>query len=89
MDPGNKLELQLQSLPLPAALINSKPLLNQDDVAVNILRVWPISTELFDGEDGLSGPVPILFADQPEELRTIISADPDSFFKELNRFMTK
>ena len=83
------LELQLQSLPLPASLVNSKPILQQDDIAVNIVKVWPMVSEVFDGLNGLSGPVPTLFAEEPEELRTVIESDHDSFFAELNKFMTR
>ena len=86
---SGRLALQLQSLPLPVATIASKPLLLQDDVAVNAVQSWPISAELFDGENGLSGPVPVLFSDQPEELRTKISDNEDGFFAQLNKFMTK
>ena len=86
---NNSLELQLQSLPLPAATINAKPLLMQDDIAVNVVRTWPIAAEMFDGEKGLSGPVPVLFADQPEDLHSMLSRDPDSFYAEINKFMTK
>ena len=86
---SGRLALQLQSLPLPVATIASKPLLLQDDVAVNVVQSWTISAELFDGENGLSGPVPVLFSDQPEELRTKISDNEDGFFAQLNKFMTK
>ena len=86
---SGRLALQLQSLPLPVATIASKPLLLQDDVAVNAVQSWPISAKLFDGENGLSGPVPVLFSDQPEELRTKISDNEDGFFAQLNKFMTK
>ena len=86
---SGRLALQLQSLPLPVATIASKPLLLQDDVAVNAVQSWPISAELFDSENGLSGPVPVLFSDQSEELRTKISDNEDGFFAQLNKFMTK
>ena len=83
------LELQLQSLPVPAALVNAKPVLLQDDIAVNIVKTWPMVTEMFDGLNGLSGPVPVIFGEEPEELRTNIETDHDSFYGELNKFMTK
>ena len=86
---SGRLALQLQSLPLPVATIASKPLLLQDDVAVNAVQSWPISADVFDGKNGLSGPVPVLFSDQPEELRTKISDNEDGFFAQLNKFMTK
>ena len=86
---SGSLELQLQVLPLPAAVISAKPILLQDDIAVKIVKAWPISSLVFDGGNGLSGPVPALFHEEPEELRTMIQKEPDAFFKELNKFMTK
>ena len=80
--PNGFLELQLQSLPLPAALVNGKPMLRQDDIAVVVIKA-------FDKIGGLAGPVPVLFTAQPEELRTKIERDPDSFFAELNKFMAR
>ena len=86
---NKSLELQLQALPLPAASINAKPMLLQDDIAVTVVKSWPISSDIFDGNNGLSGPVPVLFHEEPEELRSKIEKEPDIFFQELNKFMTK
>ena len=86
---SGRLALQLQSLPLPVTTIASKPLLLQDGVAVNAVQSWPISAKFFDGENGLSSPVPVLFSDQPEELRSKINDNEDGFFAQLNKFMTK
>ena len=68
--PNGFLELQLQSLPLPAALVNGKPMLRQDDIAVVVIKAWQIQNEAFDKIGGLAGPVPVLFTAQPEELRS-------------------
>ena len=87
--PNGFLELQLQSLPAPAAVVNAKPILRQDDIAVVVLQTWQIFSEVFDGMGGLAGPVPTLFTIQPEELRSKVEADPDSFFAELNQFMSR
>ena len=86
---SSHLALQLQSLPLPVTTIASKPLLLQDDIAVNVVQSWPISTNFFDSENGLSSPVLVLFSDQPEELYSKISDNKDGFFMQLNKFMTK
>jgi hypothetical protein len=83
------LQLQLQVLPLPAATISSKPTLLADNVASKVVSRWPIRTKLFGGEQGLSGPVPILFADQPEELRGVLKRHPDRFLLHLNKTMKK
>ena len=87
--PNGFLELQLQSLPAPAAVVNAKPILRQDDIAVIVLQTWQIFSEAFDGMGGLAGPFLLLFTVQPEELRSKIDADPDSFFAELNQFMAR
>jgi hypothetical protein len=84
---GGHLELQLHTLLAPAATINGKLLLQADDAPVNIAGRWPISADVFDGKNGLSGPIPVLFTPQPEELRSRIKTEQDEFFLELNAFM--
>ena len=64
-------------------------LLRQDDIAVVVIKTWQVQNEAFDGIGGLAGPVPILFTAQPAELRTKIENNPDGFFAELNRFMSR
>jgi len=85
---NNTLELQFQSLPLPEPYVSTKPLLTGDNIAVVVLGKWPISCPLFDGEY-LWGPVPVLFTEQPEELRRAIDADPEAFIPELNKLSAK
>jgi hypothetical protein len=80
-------ELMLQVLPLPAATINSKPVLLADNMASKVLQSWRISTETFDGEVGLRGPVPTIFTEQPEELRTMLDSHPGDFMLHLNKAM--
>ena len=63
--------------------------LRQDDIAIVVIKTWQIQNEAFDGIGGLEGPVPILFTPQPAELRTRIEQDPDSFYAELNKFMSR
>jgi hypothetical protein len=82
-----RLELQLHALPAPAATVNSKLLLQADDAPVIIAASWGLSSSFFDGQNGLTGPVPVLFTPQPEELRSKIKAEQDDFFSELNAFM--
>jgi hypothetical protein len=50
------------------AFITSKPLLSSDDIAVLVLHTWTISSEMFCDTD-IKGPIPTLFAEQPEEVR--------------------
>ena len=87
--PNGFIELQLQSLPLPAAVINSKPMLRQDDIAIVVIKAWQAQNEAFDGIGGLAGPVPVLFTAQPAELRTKLEHDPNGFYAELNKFMSR
>lgn len=80
-------ELMLQVLPLPAATVNSKPVLLADNVASKVLQTWKVSTETFDGEVGLRGPVPTIFTEQPAELRTMLEDHPGDFMLHLNKAM--
>ena len=82
-------QLQLQVIPLPAATIAAKPQLLDDNVAVCVVRAWPITMAYFNGSKGLRGPVPRLFAEQPEELRSKIGRDPDTFMLHLNKVMKR
>jgi hypothetical protein len=59
-------------------------LLSSDDIAVQILQTWKVSADMFSDAD-IKGPAPILFAEQPEEVRDLLEADSDKFVKELDR----
>jgi hypothetical protein len=83
------LELQLQTIPLPAARLLASPQLLEDSAAAHIACTWPLKSPRFDGEVHLRGPVPILFTDQPEELRSLLAARPDPFLPYLNRAMKR
>jgi hypothetical protein len=58
--------------------------LSSDDIAVQILQTWKVSADMFSDAD-IKGPAPILFAEQLEEVRDLLEADPDKFVKELDR----
>ena len=66
--PNSGCNLQLQVLPLPANSVSSKPLLLMDNVAVIVAKAWPVQIAVWDGDCGLQGPVPILYAEQPEQV---------------------
>ena len=87
--PNGGCDLQLQVLPLPANYVSSKPLLLMDNVAVIVAKAWPIQIAIRDGDCGLQGPVPVLYGEQPEQVRSALEDDPAHFAADLNRFMTR
>jgi hypothetical protein len=87
--PDGLLELQLQSLPAPAATLNSKPILRMDDVSIVPLASWPIEIQMFDGYGAVAGPVPLIFCSDTERMRTILDEESEDFGTELNSFMKR
>jgi hypothetical protein len=85
---GN-LELQLQVLPLPLPTIEVRQQLVDDKAAAVVVARWDIATPVFNGAAGLSGPVPTLFTEQPEELRSKLRRNPDAFLPNLNEAMSR
>ena len=86
--PNNSLELELQSLPMPEPFLSAKPILRADNIAVLTLQRWQLASPVFDGEL-LWGPIPILCAEQPEELRSVLEIDPQRHIPELNKLASK
>ena len=78
-----------QALPLPANSVSSKPLLLIDNIAVIVAKAWPVQIAVWDGECSLLGPVPVLYAEQPEQVRSELEQYPERFSAEVNRFMTR
>jgi hypothetical protein len=87
--PCGYLELQLQSLPAPKATVESKPILRLDNIAVVVHKSWPISCDFFEGEGPVSGPVPTIFTEDVEAMRTSLDEDQELFGTELNSFMKR
>jgi hypothetical protein len=85
---GN-LELQLQVLPASVATIMARQELVDDSAAVVVVKRWDMAATLFNGAAGLNGPQPVLFTEQPEELRSRLRRDPDSFLPKLNEAMAR
>ncbi len=59
-----------------------------DAVATVLLSEWHLDSDYFDGTT-VSGPVPRLFANNPEEALTAIQRDPAKAFKDLQRIYTR
>ena len=74
---------------MPANSVSSKPLLLMDNVAVIVAKAWPVQIAVWDGDCGLQGPVPVIYAEQPEQVRSELELHPECFSAELNRFMTR
>jgi hypothetical protein len=53
-------------------------------VVTTLLAEWPLTGDFFDG-DCLNGPVPRLFAPDPDAARAAINSDPSKAFKDLQR----
>jgi hypothetical protein len=83
------LELQLQSLPAPAATLNAKLILRMDDVPIVPLVFWPIEIQMFDGNGVVAGPAPLIFCSDTERMRTILEEEAEDFGMELNSFMKR
>lgn len=66
-------------------MCRSKPMLQQDNIGVVSLASWEISLDQFGIPSGLFGPIPILFADDPEGVRPKIEAAQDQIFRQLNK----
>ncbi len=63
-------------------------LYSSDAVPTVLLAEWDLHTDYFDGAT-LSGPVPRLFAAQPDEARTALRSDPAKAFKDLQRIQSR
>jgi hypothetical protein len=53
-----------------------------------LLAEWDLQTDYFDGAT-LNGPVPRLFAAQPDEARSALLSDPAKAFKDLQRIHSR
>lgn len=81
--------LQLQSLPAPQATVSSKPVLNSDNAAVQVIDSWELSVDKFDESTGLLGPIPAFFTDEPEKTRATLYALKVRLMDQLNKFYTR
>ncbi len=69
------LRLILQALPATADRLRVEPRLSADEGQAMQLEVLDVETEMLEEDDG-PGPVPILFARDPPEIRAILAKHP-------------
>ena len=67
-EPNGSCDIQLQALPLPANSVSSKQLLLLDNIAINVTKAWPVQIAVWNGDCGLQVPVPVIYAEQPEQV---------------------
>lgn len=65
--------------------VSSKPGLAADNIAVQTQGRWTITRDQFDIPSGLFGPIPVIFADRPDEVRKKLEANQDHIFRQLNK----
>ncbi len=53
-------------------------------MVTTLLAEWQLTCDLFDG-DWLNGPVPRLFAPDPDAARAALDSDPSKAFKDIQR----
>jgi hypothetical protein len=73
---NRNLRLILQALPATADRLRAEPRLSADDSRTMHIEVLDVETEWMDGDDG-PGPVPVLFARDPPDIREILAKNPD------------
>jgi hypothetical protein len=70
-------------------MVESRPILRQDNVAIVTLKTWPLNVDFFEGEGPVNGPVPTIFAEDVEATRTQLDEEEAAFGAELNTFMRR
>jgi len=81
------LQLELQMLPAPARLLN-KQNLKQDNAVSVLLAVFPINTDMFDGDD-VAGPVPIFFVADRYAALASLAADHSGLLEDIRAINEK
>jgi hypothetical protein len=73
----NRIQLEVQSLPGQAKLLNSKNNIRGDNAVSVLLGQFPVNADLFAGQNP-GGPVPIFFAENPEQALHCMNQNPDA-----------
>jgi hypothetical protein len=87
-DGGAALELQLQALPCGLAMVQTHPLLRQDNVATIVLMRQPVNCPSFDGIR-IAGPVPVLFSAEPAETMAALKNNLEAYFPACQSLFTR
>ena len=82
------LQVQLQTLPAPLAVVEGSPILLADNVAVVNLFSWDLVVYGFD-EDDIKGPQPILCIEEPDEASGHLSRASEAIKLSHNRLMKR
>jgi hypothetical protein len=70
-----QVSLQLQALPFNGNHVKSNPSFTNDELAVVVIKSFPIEMEEFDGSLA-AGPVPIFVSEKPEETAQALNSNP-------------
>ena len=81
--------MQVHTLPAPAATLNAKTNLTEDDIAVVIAATFPLDIFKWDGSHGVRGPVPLLFSEQPGEPGTVLELAPMRFIGPMKQIASR
>ena len=73
----NRIQLEVQSLPGQAKLLNSKNNIREDHAVSVLLGQFPVNADLFAGQNP-GGPVPIFFAEIPEQALHCMNQNADA-----------
>lgn len=64
--------------------MDGSPTMREDDIPTVVHEEWALATVRFEGPEAY-GPVPVLFAEDPEEARASLDNFPATFSKELEK----
>ena len=74
--PSGDFQLQMQTLPAPASIVEGSPILMGDNAATVIIRAWDLEAVVFDGER-VRGPTPVFFTENIPLTRKALGENPD------------
>ena len=79
---------QLQTLPAPVGVMEGSPILMGENVAVVNTFTWDVKAQGFT-EPELRGPIPIFFAEEPDEAAASLDRYPEALRGDYNKLMKR